>query len=108
VRVGIGVSYPQARLPHQPITPRTGIGADYNFGDPPMSLTAGVRLGPYEILSAIAAGGTRQIYKNRCAQLNSSCLDPQKCVFGLENQLDVNRGARTDRRDVNSGRVVGR
>src|ERR1041385_228275 len=45
--------------------------ADYNAGSPqPMRLAAGTRLGPYEIQSAIGAGGMGEVYRGR---------DPRPC-----------------------------
>src|SRR5713101_6224881 len=35
-----------------------------------MALTSGTRLGPYEILSAIGAGGMREVYRARDTRLN--------------------------------------
>jgi serine/threonine protein kinase len=37
-----------------------------------MSLAAGARLGPYEILSAIGAGGMGEVYKARDTRLDRS------------------------------------
>jgi serine/threonine protein kinase len=37
---------------------------------PRMPLSAGVRLGPYEILSAIGAGGMGEVYRSRDTKLN--------------------------------------
>jgi serine/threonine protein kinase len=35
-----------------------------------MSLAAGIGLGPYEVLSAISAGGMGEVYKARDTRLN--------------------------------------
>jgi hypothetical protein len=37
---------------------------------PLMSLAPGTRLGPYEILTPIGAGGTGEVYRARDAKLN--------------------------------------
>jgi tRNA A-37 threonylcarbamoyl transferase component Bud32 len=48
-----------------------GETADYNAGAPrPMRLTAGTRLGPYEIQSAIGAGGMGEVYRGRDTRLD--------------------------------------
>jgi hypothetical protein len=45
--------------------------ADYNAGSPqPMRLAAGTRLGPYEIQSAIGAGGMGEVYRGRDTRLD--------------------------------------
>src|SRR3979490_409369 len=40
------------------------------FGGRPMAIVPGRRLGPYEILSAIGAGGMGQVYRARDTRLN--------------------------------------
>ncbi|HEV8396129.1 MAG TPA: serine/threonine-protein kinase [Vicinamibacterales bacterium] len=48
-----------------------GEAADYNAGFPqPMRLAAGTRLGPYEIQSAIGAGGMGEVYRGRDTRLD--------------------------------------
>ena len=50
-----------------------GETADYNAGSPQaMRLAAGTRLGPYEIQSAIGAGGMGEVYRGRDTRLDRS------------------------------------
>ena len=42
----------------------------HHNGDDPMSLTLGIRLGPYKILSAIGAGGMGEVYRARDTRLD--------------------------------------
>ena len=56
----------------QPVwVPGDLLAADYNAGSPqPMRLAAGTRLGPYEIQSAIGAGGMGEVYRGRDTRLD--------------------------------------
>jgi serine/threonine protein kinase len=53
----------------------------------PMSLAAGTHLGPYEIQSAIGAGGMREVYKARDTRL--------QCAVALEQALVQGRSRRS-------------
>jgi len=41
-----------------------------------MTLSPGARLGPYEVQSAVGAGGTGEVYKARDTQLDWQSLSP--------------------------------
>jgi serine/threonine protein kinase len=59
-----------------------------------MSLTSGMRLGPYEIQSPIGAGGMGEVYKARDTQLKR---DVALKILPSELALDPERLARFDR-----------
>ena len=59
-----------------------------------MPLAAGSRLGPYEILSAIGAGGMGEIYRARDTKLNR---DVALKILPSEFALDVDRLSRFKR-----------
>ena len=54
-----------------------------------MTLAAGTRLGPYEILSAIEAGGMGEVYKARDPRLNRDV--PLGARLGEGEQLAIRR-----------------
>ena len=59
-----------------------------------MPLTAGSRLGPYEIVAAIGAGGMGEVYRARDTRLNREvALKTLPAAF----TLDVDRRARFER-----------
>src|SRR5215208_2533945 len=66
--------------------------------DEAMSLTVGIRIGPYEIVSALGAGGTGEVYRARDTKLNRDVAikvllpavanDPERLArFSREAQL---------------------
>jgi serine/threonine protein kinase/Tol biopolymer transport system component len=55
------------RLAEVPVTRRSSV---YNPGRAPMILTAGTKLGPYEIQSPLGAGGMGEVYRARDARLD--------------------------------------
>ncbi len=59
-----------------------------------MSLPAGIRLGPYEIQSAIGAGGMGEVYKARDTRLDRSVAVK---VLPPEISADPDRRARFER-----------
>jgi hypothetical protein len=63
-----------------------------------MSLAAGTRLGPYEIQSAISAGGMGEVYKARDTRLNRSVaikVLPPAMASDPERRARFTREART-------------
>jgi serine/threonine protein kinase len=54
-----------------------------------MSFTTGTRIGPYEILSAIGAGGMGEVYKARDTRLNRTVAIKVLAVGSLRSQERV-------------------
>ncbi len=66
-----------------------------------MSLVAGTRLGPYEIQSAIGAGGMGEVYKARDTRLDRTVaikVLPPDVSGDPERRARFEREAKTDRR----------
>ena len=61
---------------------------------PPLTLTPGTRLGPYELLSALGAGGMGEVYRARDSKLNR---DVALKVLPAAFSLDPDRLARFKR-----------
>jgi serine/threonine protein kinase len=59
-----------------------------------MSLSAGTRLGPYEILAPIGAGGTGEVYRAHDSKLNR---DVAVKVLPAALANEAQRGARFER-----------
>src|SRR5512143_3087713 len=62
-----------------------------------MTLVAGSRLGPYEILSALGAGGMGEVYRARDARLGREVaikVLPENFLEGEENKARFEREAR--------------
>src|SRR5882724_10175717 len=71
--------------------------AGYNY-DPPMSLTPGTKLGPYEILSKIGAGGMGEVYRARDTRLERTVaikVLPSEFSRHAELRKRLEREART-------------
>src|SRR5512133_1322372 len=67
-----------------------------------MPLSAGMRLGPYEILSALGAGGMGEVYRVRDTKLGrgvatSGCCPRSDALSWRHANLAVNNGATTHR-----------
>src|SRR6202035_4334556 len=69
----------------------------------PMAILAGLRLGPYEILSAIGAGGMGEVYRGGLlsgSAIATKDLRPEACVVGCEP-----RNANDTARSVAAGHI---
>jgi len=75
--------------------PEELLAADYNAGSAPrMRLAAGTRLGPYEIQSALGAGGMGEVYRGRDTRLDRAVAIK---VLGPDVAADAGFRARFDR-----------
>jgi len=71
------------------------IDFSYSFaGEPPLTLSLGTRLGPYEILSPLGAGGMGEVYRARDTRLDRTVAIK---VLPAELARDEERRARFER-----------